>query len=157
MATLYSDLALKARDVKMHTRPGSKEQDGTVRMVRATYTMTGAEANGDVIEIAPIPPGAVINWYKAEVLVETGGLAAAPVLTLGVDTVAAIDMTETVQTAGGYRCVAGLALVPPIGVNGTPGTNGNAGSFLTMTFGGAPNTPVAGKKIEIWVPYVLVV
>jgi hypothetical protein len=63
MATLKTDIALKQSDPLILTaqrQDDGARTSGDVLVATGIYTFTGAEANGDIIDIAELPEGATV-------------------------------------------------------------------------------------------------
>src|SRR4051812_37075769 len=117
MATLKTDLAtLQSSATLARDRASGNALTGRLVTAFATYTMTGAEAAGDVINIASLPIGAVFCPTLSRVVPEACGGTGTTIAPLGdVGDVDRYSATAIVLTSA-----ATLAIVATAAIELTP-------------------------------------
>lgn len=152
-ATLKSDLVTNA-DASPVVMANPNLVGGPVRRIRATYTFTGSEATGDIVEMAKVPKGTIILRELSTVTHE----AMASAITVEVGDV---DDPNRYCSALGMQSVTvpgnPIYLTEAIGTDtvyvhnvvGTATTNDTVNLTLTLV-----TTPTAAKKVTLDLYYV---
>lgn len=155
MATVNSDIYAKQIDPTLGNRNAGLKENSPLRFLDALYTMLGTEAANDLINIAKLPQGAVIDPCHSTVVGD--GVATTATLHVGDDDTAGVgaaaddDRYATsmdVAAAGVDRfdSTAAAARLTPYALGADSIIQGK---FATM------NTPVAGKKLRFRIGYRL--
>ena len=89
MATLYTDLTGSTTTPK--NLGDGRKYNGGAGIIKATYTMSGSEAVGDIINIAKVPSGTAILAQASSV--ESDGAATTLTIDIGTETSATVLAT----------------------------------------------------------------
>lgn len=160
MATLYTDIALNQRDGfnfpggGLTTQPGSfndpVKELGSASEITAVFTMTGAEVQNDIIYLARLTMGAVVDPVRSSVAGNGAGTTCS-VKVGDTDTVgatvaqdaarysAAIDVKADMSATTAVSFAGGTALITPAETTDDP-------VWLTASLS-TLSTPVAGKVL----------
>ena len=170
MSILYTDISTNQRNFLnfpgggLTTQPGQFNDPvlelGTLSQITAVYTMTGSEVQSDIIYIARLDMGAVVDPVHSNVA--STNVAATATLSVGdTDTVGGTQAADTerystplnvasnMSATTALAFAGGTALVTPQEItDDNPGNSGNNGQqvWLTAKFVSLA-TPVAGKKL----------
>lgn len=153
MATGNTDLYAKQASPNLGNRARGDNLTATLLVLIATYTMTGAEAANDIINIASLPQGTMIFPHLSEV---TGdGIATTATLDVGDNDVLGVgSAVDADRYADGLNVAAAgsdLFNANACAAETTPYRLGSdaiiKGLFATMA------TPVAGKKLVFRIVY----
>lgn len=172
MATLYSNIASNQRD-GANFPPGSPvsppagtgfndpvQELGTMSTITAVYTMTGAEVQNDIIYIARVGDGVMVDPIDSSAA--GNGIGTTAAIQVGdTDTVngtqaadqvrysAAINVAADVSATTGVKFAGGTALITPVQTtddDNSGGTGRTGQLWLTAKFS-TLTVPVAGKVL----------
>lgn len=175
-AILFTDIAANQRTGfnfpggGLTTQPGSfndpVKELGTASEITAVYTMTGAEAQNDIVYIARIGQGVVVDPVRSSVAGNGVGTTAA-VQVGDTDTVggtvtpdqtrysAAIDVKDDMSATTAVSFAGGTALITPQETTDDDNGGGANGNQLWLTAKFSTLTvPVAGKVLVFRVKLV---
>lgn len=159
MSTLYTDIAANQRDGYnfpgggLTTQPGQfndpVKELGSFTQIVAIYTMTGAEAQNDIINIALLGQGAIVDPTSN---VAGNGIATTAQIQVGdTDTVGATVTADQVRYSAALSCAADVSATAPVAFAGgtvvtAPAQITDDPVWVTAKFS-TLTVPVAGKVL----------
>ena len=154
MATFNSDIFAKQASPTLGNRNAGVRENGDLRFLTATYTMTGDEEAGDKINIGKLPQGCIIDPSHSTVV--TDGIAGTATLDVGDDDVAGVGGVADVDRYADGLNVASAAVARFDSIAAparlTPYALGDdaiiIGTLVTLV------TPVAGRKLVFRIGYL---
>ena len=159
MSILYTDISANQRNFLnfpgggLTTQPGQFNDPvlelGTLSEITAVYTMTGNEVQNDIINVARVPSGSLVNPIDGNVASEA--VATTAVITVGdTDTQAGTVTADTARYSTSLNIAAGNTTVGFPFTGGTvlltPAQITDDWVFITAKFT-TLTVPVAAKKI----------
>lgn len=149
MAILYTDIAApqKGGTNVLADLNNPNLDNGRIQLITAVYTMVGTEAANDIIYIARVPQGVVVDPTSS---IASNGIAAAATVTIGDTDTKVATVTADASRYSGAIDPHAASTTPVQFASGTtlavPSEIVDDWVWLTATFA-TMTTPVAGKVL----------
>lgn len=124
---------------------------GDIKVLRASYTATGAEVSGDTIAICRLPVGAVVVPHDCRYAYQAMGGTNTSIGTLG-----DAGVSNRYSSTGVLVTSAGTAAVTPTNAIALTPYEVEAGNeTLIATLSLTAGNLTAGQKITFWIAYIM--